>query len=223
MKAICIFSGGLDSISTAAYLKSKGYRLYLLTFNYGQRGEREVEIAKEFATALGEEHKIIDISFMKELYGTSNVLTYNASIPKTFNYSIVAPVRNAVFLTIACAWAFSINAELIVYGAHKGDKNYPDCRKEFAKALELALNLAEEDGIKNGVRTKIEIWSPAMMDWSKRDLIKIGYEILAKDIFKTWSCYDNKEKHCGICESCINRKKAFVDANIKDETDYLNM
>ncbi|GIU70788.1 MAG: 7-cyano-7-deazaguanine synthase [Candidatus Nitrosocaldaceae archaeon] len=223
MKAICIFSGGLDSISTAAYLKEQGYQLYLLTFNYGQRATKEVRVAEEFGNKLGAEHKIIDISFMKELYGKSNVLTYHANIPSKFDYSIVVPVRNAVFLTIASAWAFSINANLLAYGAHKDDKNYPDCRREFAKALEEALNLAEEDGIKQKIREKIEIWSPAIEGFDKKDLISIGYKILGSDIFKSWSCYSDNDKHCGICESCINRKRAFKNAKIKDETDYLNM
>ena len=223
MKAICIFSGGLDSISTASYLKNKGYQLYLLTFNYGQRASNELKVAEEFAKQLGEEQKIIDISFMKELYDKSNILTYNASIPSNFDYSIVVPIRNAVFLTIAGAWAFSIHADMITFGAHIDDKNYPDCRNSFVKALEEALNLGEIDGINRGIRKRISIWSPAIEGLSKKDLVKIGYDLLGKDIFKTWSCYANKSKHCGICESCINRKKAFREADINDETDYLNM
>lgn len=221
MRAVCILSGGIDSVSTAAYLKSKGYDLYLLTFNYGQRASKEIEVAKMFASRLGKEHKVIDISFMNDLYGRSNVLTYNDVMPEGFEYSIVVPIRNVVLLTVACAWAFSIGAKLIAYGAHTSDEPYPDCRTGFAKELEIALNLAEEDGIKNGLRERVEIWSPAIVGWSKSNLIREGYNVFGKDIFKTWSCYLSKDKHCGRCESCNNRKRAFADAGIKDETDYL--
>lgn len=71
---------------------------------------------------------------MKDLYGESNVLTSSKkNIPKSFDYSIVVPVRNAVFLSIGTAWAFTLNASLVAYGAHKGDWHYPDCRPNFAK------------------------------------------------------------------------------------------
>ncbi len=220
MKAVCIFSGGLDSVSTAAYLKHKGYQLYLLTFDYGQRAKHEIIIASEFATMLEAVHKILDISFMKELYGSSNVLTYSASIPSKFDYSIVVPARNAIFLAIASAWAFSIRADIVAYGAHEDDKNYPDCRSEFIDAFEHAINLAEKDGIMQGIRSSIKIWSPAIDGLRKSDLARLGYKLLGSSIFKTWSCYSDGEIHCGICESCRNRKDAFRLASINDETKY---
>jgi 7-cyano-7-deazaguanine synthase len=219
MRAVCIFSGGLDSISIAAYLKDQDYELYLLTFDYGQRSRKELEIAKEFSKILGE-HKVLNINFMKELYGNSNVLTYNKDIPSKFDYSIVVPVRNAIFLTIAGAYAFSINANIIAYGAHKDDNNYPDCRREFILALEESLNLAEIDGIRYNIRNRIKIWSPVLEGLSKADLALIGYKLLGDKIFESWSCYKDTDKHCGVCESCINRRKAFRDAKVYDKTEY---
>jgi 7-cyano-7-deazaguanine synthase len=221
-KAVIVFSGGVDSVCVASYLKPK-YDLYGITFSYGQKANREIIAAKTFAKKFGlKRHKIIDIGFMKELYGDSNVLTSSKrKIPSKFDYSIVVPIRNAVFLSIASAWAFTLNASFVAYGAHTGDNHYPDCRPIFAKKLESAFNQGEIDGINLGIRKNIKIWSPYKDGLSKSDLIQNGFKTLGNSIFKTWSCYSSKEDHCGICESCNNRKIAFQRAGIIDKTKYL--
>ena len=153
--AVCIVSGGLDSICTAAYLtKEKGYDLYMITYVYGQRAKKEVQQAKKFSKVLkAKGHRVIDISFMQNLYGRTNALTDSKQhLPKNFDYSIVVPIRNAIFITIATAWAMSIKANLVAYGAHSGDIHYPDCRPEFIKSIAKTLNLAEVDGILSGLR-----------------------------------------------------------------------
>jgi len=222
-KAIVVFSGGIDSISMCAYLNEK-YELNGISFLYGQKANQEIKKAKAFAKILRlKEHKIVNISFMKELYGNTNVLTSTQkNIPSKFNYSIVVPIRNGIFLSIATAWAFSINASLVAYGAHTGDKNYPDCRPAFSKKLESSFNQGEIDGIKSGIRKKIEIWSPYKAKLSKKQLLKKGYNVLGDSIFNSWSCYKNGKVQCGKCESCNNRKAAFLEAGIKDKTPYLH-
>ena len=221
-KAVIVFSGGVDSVCTASFLKSK-YELYGISFSYGQKADKEIDSAKSFAKKLGlKEHKIVDISFMKKLYGDSNVLTSKKrKIPNKFEYSIVVPIRNAVFLSIASAWAYTLNASLVAYGAHTGDRHYPDCRPKFSKKLESAFNQGEIDGINSGLRKDIKIWSPYREGLSKSDLLKTGVKNLGNTIFNTWSCYASKKFHCGVCESCNNRKAAFEKAGIKDETKYL--
>ena len=222
-KAVIVFSGGLDSVCACTYLKSR-YDLYGISFSYGQRASPEIKSARKFAKILGlKEHKIIDIGFMQDLYGSTNVLTDSKTkLPSKFEYSIVVPIRNAVFLSIATAWAFSLKASLVAFGAHKGDKNYPDCRPSFSKKIQSAFNEGEIDGIKMGVRKAIKIWSPYQKNLAKSDVIKKGYKVLGNSIFKTWSCYSNKKFHCGKCESCNNRKLAFKAAKIKDKTKYMN-
>ena len=221
-KAVIVFSGGIDSVCAVSFLKSR-YELYGITFSYGQKASREITAAKSFAKRLGlKQHKVIDIGFMKELYGDSNVLTSTKrEIPSKFEYSIVVPIRNAVFLSVASAWAFTLSASLVVYGAHTGDKHYPDCRPIFAKKLESAFNQGEIDGINSGLRKRIKIWSPYREGLSKSDLLKAGVKVLGDSIFETWSCYSNKKYHCGVCESCNNRKIAFQKAGIIDQTKYL--
>jgi 7-cyano-7-deazaguanine synthase len=226
--AVCIASGGLDSVCYAAVL-AKDYDIYMLTFAYGQRAKREIDAARYFAKVLNaREHKIVDIGFMKGLYGRSNALTDSRQkLSKDFTQSLVVPVRNAIFITIAGAWAMSMNARVVAYGAHTGDvPHYADCRPEFAKAIAEALNIADIDSIRSGMRQGIEVVSPAVQGMSKAELLRAGHEMLGSKIFKTWSCYSNgvkkagKYMHCGACESCISRKKAFTDAQIDDRTLY---
>ncbi len=221
-KAVVILSGGLDSLCLGAHLSSE-YDLYGITFSYGQRASKELSAARHVGKILKlKEHKVVRIDFMKSLYGQSNVLTSTKKkIPSKFDYSIVAPIRNAIFLSVATAWAFSLRASLVAYGAHTDDKKYPDCRPAFSKKLESALNEGEIDGIRLGLRNKIQIWTPYLAGLSKSTLIRTGYKKFGNNIFKTWSCYSNTALHCGRCESCNNRKLAFLQAKIKDKTRYL--
>ena len=222
LKGVIVFSGGLDSVCTAAYLRNR-YDLYGITFAYGQKASMEVKVAQQFAKLLKfREHKIVDIGFMRDLYQNTNALTNpKMKIPSRFDYSIVAPIRNAIFLSIASAWAFSKEAELVAYGAHIGDRKYPDCRPSFTKLFSRALNEGEIDGIRLGIRKKIKLWSPFMDNLSKSDLLRKGYKELGEQIFKSWSCYANTKIHCGKCESCNNRKLAFLEAKILDKTKYM--
>jgi 7-cyano-7-deazaguanine synthase len=228
--AVCIVSGGLDSVCYAASLAANdGYDLYLLTFAYGQRAQREIERSRYFANMLNaKDHKVADMDFMKSLYNNSNALTDSRQeLSQEFSQSLVVPIRNAVFLTIAAAWAMSINAKVVAYGAHTGDSlHYPDCRPAFVSAMREALNIAESDSILSGLRQQIMILSPAVMGLDKSTLARTGYNILGDKIFHTWSCYSDGIKvdgdyfHCGRCESCINRKNAFTNAQIEDKTEY---
>jgi 7-cyano-7-deazaguanine synthase len=228
-KVVCVVSGGLDSVCTAAYLKKeKKCSLYFLSYIYGQRAKNEVRAAKRFARILKViENHTIDIGFMKQLYSNSNALTNPSQrLPGGFDYSIVVPIRNVVFISIASAWAMSLNATVVAYGAHVGDDHYPDCRPQFIRSITSLLNLAEEDGVQLGKRQRITIWAPVLEGLSKIQLLKIGYSILGDEVFGTWSCYSNGTKvrgnylHCGWCESCINRKVAIRKAGLEDLTKY---
>ncbi len=227
-RAVCIVSGGLDSTCYAALL-ARDYDMYLMTFVYGQRAMREIERARYFAKVLkAKGHEVVDISFMKSLYGSSNALTDSGqTISPRFTQNLVVPARNAVFIAIATAWAMSIGARIVAYGAHTGDAaNYPDCRPAFVKAINKALNLTQSHRIARSQPKEVFVISPAMINLDKSALLEAGHEVLGDRIFRTWSCYSDgvlsgRERiHCGRCESCINRKKAFISARIKDRTKY---
>jgi len=91
----------------------------------------------------------------------------------------------------------------------------------ITKKIESSFYQGEIDGIKSGVRKRIEIWSPYKAKLSKKQLLKKGYDVLGDKIFNTWSCYKNGKVQCGKCESCNNRKAAFLEAGIDDKTHYL--
>ncbi len=214
MKAVCLLSGGLDSAVAAAIAKREGYELYCLSFNYGQIATKEIESAKKIAKALNvKEHRVVDISFLKDIYGqgVTALLDKNMPMPERFEQSVVVPFRNGIFLSIAAGYAAAIGADVIFYGAQKDDaKFYPDCRQDFVSAISQAIS--------SGTETKLTVRDP-LGDKTKAEVIKLGVE-LGVPLELTWSCYLDGELHCGRCESCRNRKCAFEEAGIKDPTIY---
>jgi 7-cyano-7-deazaguanine synthase len=230
-KAVCIVSGGLDSICAAAYIsRVKKFEIYIINFTYGQKATNESSLAEDFANMLSaKDYQFVDIGFMKNFYGGNNVLTEDtAGLPSTFRPSIIVPIRNAIFITISTAWALSIGAKMVCFGAHMGDRSYPDCRPSFVRSISRSLNLADSDSIKDKSRQKVSVWCPALSGIDKACLLKIGHQILGDALFRTWSCYSNgvtrkgetQSRQCGVCESCLNRKNAFKRAGIEDRTFY---
>ena len=212
MKAVVILSGGLDSVTVLYWAQAQGYDVYALTFLYGQKAELEIKRAKEFTSKLGLTHKIIDLSALKEIYiGVTSLVDSNIEVTSEFTAPIIVPFRNGVFISIAVAYADSIGAERIFYGAQGGDvANYPDCRREFYKAFEKAAQL--------GTERSIEIDAP-FGNIAKSTIISKAVE-LRVPLERTWSCYNQGPVHCGICESCINRRRGFADAGVIDPTKY---
>ena len=125
--------------------------------------------------------------------------------------STVVPNRNMILLSLAGGHALSIGFDTIAYAAHAGDHTiYPDCRPEFANAMETVLNLAD--------------WAPLRLhrpfvNLKKQDLVKLGHKMGAP-LNETWSCYAGRDLHCGKCGTCVERKEAFSLANIPDPTKY---
>jgi len=211
-KCVVVLSGGPDSAVVAYWAKKDGYELYPITFNYGQIAVKETASAQKIAESLGAKTKIVDLSALKEVFGDVTSLC-NANIPLTAEFSqpIIVPFRNAIFLSVAVSYAVSVGANKIFYGAHGSDEPfYPDCRREFYETFEKAAQL--------GTGEHISIQAP-FSEKRKSEVIKKGAE-LGVPFELTWSCYTNAEKHCGNCESCVNRKKAFQEAGSTDLTKY---
>jgi len=227
MKVVAVISGGIDSIGYAAIWKKKHKcKIYPLIFNYGQKATKEIDKAKMLCLKLQfEEPLIIDILPLKQIWKQKQLTDENINVKEKYEPSVVVPLRNAIFLTIASAYAKSMGAKYVIYGAHlddvkinekTGEPLYPDCTVEFAKLLERALNKGHFK------KAKIKIYSPAREHYSKSKLLILSYSTIGDLIFETWSCYLSGKFHCGKCESCINRQKAFKKAGIKDKTIYLN-
>jgi 7-cyano-7-deazaguanine synthase len=211
-KCVIVLSGGPDSATVAYWAKAQGYQIYPITFNYGQIALKETESARKISEKLGTTTKIIDLSALKEIFSSVTSLC-NIDIPLTTEFSapIIVPFRNAIFLSAATAYAVTVGAIKIFYGAQGSDEPfYPDCRREFYEAFEKAARL--------GTCEEITIKAP-FSGGKKSDLIREGAK-LGVPFELTWSCYCGGSDHCGKCESCVNRKKAFQEAGVADPTKY---
>lgn len=225
-KAASTISGGIDSISYAVLWKSRGYTIYPVVFDYGQKGRKEVEVAKRICKALEfEEPLVLNVSSLKNVWFRTQLLDELMRVEKDYSPTVVVPIRNVVFLAIACAYALSIEADIVTYGAHlnditargdTGEPLYPDCHPNVALMLEEIVKIAH---FPVGTK-KLEIWSPAREGFTKTQNLRRGYELLGDLIYETWSCYLSNSAHCGVCESCINRHRAFIEAEIPDKTRY---
>ena len=211
-KCVVVLSGGPDSATVAYWAKKQGYEIYPITFKYGQIAIKETESAQKIAESLGVNTKIIDLSALKDIFSGVTSLC-NTDIPLTAEFSqpIIVPFRNAIFLSAAVAYAVTVGAKKIYYGAQGSDEPfYPDCRREFYQAFEKAARL--------GTCEEISIQAP-FSRMKKPELFKAGAE-LGMPFELTWSCYLDGAKHCGKCESCVNRKKAFREAGVLDPSKY---
>ncbi len=211
-KCVVVLSGGPDSTVVAYWAKRHGYDLHCLSFRYGQIAEKETECARAIAKTLDAPIKVIDLSSLRDIFaGITSLCDLNIALTSDFSQPIVVPFRNAIFLSVAVSYAASIGTEKIFYGAHGSDAaNYPDCRVEFYKSMEQTARL--------GTELEIEINAP-FSGASKAELLKKGKE-LGVPVEMTWSCYLDAQEHCGVCESCVNRKAAFKQARIIDPTKY---
>ncbi len=212
-KCIVVLSGGPDSAVVAYWAKKQGYKVHALTFKYGQIAEKEVKHATLIAEKLCISIKTVDLGSLKDIFaGVTALCDKNIELTSTFTQPIIVPFRNAIFLSVAVAYAVSIGAAEVFYGAQGSDETfYPDCRKEFYESFENAARL--------GTGAEIRIEAP-FNNLQKSEVIRVGMH-LGVPFELTWSCYRGKEKHCGTCESCVNRKNAFKHAKISDPTEYI--
>ena len=217
-KAIVLLSGGLDSTTALYFAKSQGFdELYAITFLYGQKHDKELKSAQAVAKTVGvKEHEIVNL-LLNQWHGCSltdpdmDVKDGNAErqdIPDTY-----VPARNMVFLSVAASWADALDITDIFIGVSEVDySGYVDCREEFIKAMEQAVNLGTVLGAEK--KQHITIHAP-FMHMTKADEVKLG-ERLGVDFGLTWTCYRGGDKPCGTCDSCLLRAKAFAEAGVED-------
>ena len=215
-KVVVIYSGGMDSYTALHKAIKQGLTPYALTFDYGQRHIKEIDVARGVCQELGINHKIIDISAINQLIGGSS-LTDNSIEVAEGHYqeenmkSTVVPNRNMILLSLAIGYAVSIGAEQVYYGAHSGDHAiYPDCRPEFVAKMNEVAAIANYE--------KTEIFSP-YLNTDKIGILKDGLA-MGLDYSKTWTCYNGREKACGKCGSCVERLEAFSANGLSDPIAY---
>ena len=223
--AVVLLSGGLDSATTLAVARERGFACHALTFDYGQRHRFELEAAERVARALGAvEHRVVRIDLSAEAgFGTS-ALTDRIDVPKDRGDDGTVPVtyvpgRNTIFLSIALARAEVLGAFDLFLGVNAVDySGYPDCRPEFIQAFERTANLATVAAAEG--RGKFTIHAP-LIRMSKADIIRTGLA-LDVDYSLTHSCYDPGPDGtaCGRCDSCRLRLRGFREAGAKDPLSY---
>lgn len=217
MKAIVLFSGGLDSTTALYVARRDGRHPVCLSIHYGQLHERELASAKKISSHLGFEHWIIPISLP---WGGSALTDASLSVPKGRGESEIAqgipvtyvPARNSIFLALATSLAETKGADAIYFGANALDySGYPDCRPEFIEAFETVIRRGTQAGSEGRA---IQVMAP-LLRLSKKDIVRLAAE-LGVPFEWTWSCYEGKEFPCGTCDSCILRAKGFREAGIED-------
>ncbi len=212
MKCVLILSGGVDSSTLLFHLLDRGYEVYALTFFYGQRHRKEIEAAKRIAEYAGVEHRVVDISAIRDLIA-AGALTGGEPVPKTFYTDetqrvTIVPNRNMILLSIAVGYAVKIKAGEVFYAAHKSDYSiYPDCRKEFVKAFDAAVYLAN-------IWNPVEVRAP-FVDMTKAEIVALGLK-LGVPYELTWSCYEGGDRPCLSCGTCLERTEAFLLNNARD-------
>ena len=211
MKAIIIYSGGLDS--TTLLHEYRDSIALALTFDYGSKhNAREIEFARLNCERLGIPHCVISLDFIRDHF-KSDLLLSGGEIPEGHYAednmkSTVVPFRNGIMLSIAIGLAESNDLDTVLIANHAGDHTiYPDCRPEFIEAMDAAAS----SGTFNGVR----IVSP-YCNITKRDIALRGRD-LGVDFSLTYSCYKGGDKHCGKCGTCVERKEALEGF---DPTEY---
>lgn len=222
MKALVLFSGGVDSTTCLAMAIDKygKDKVVALSISYGQKHVKEIEASDKIAEYYGVEHISIDLSKIFEYSDCSLLSSSDKEIPKdTYEnqlkgtgglpVSTYVPFRNGLFLSSAAAIALSKDCDVIYYGAHGDDaagNAYPDCSEEFNRAM--------GDAVYIGSGKQLRIYAP-FVNKPKSDVVaeglklKVPYEL-------TWSCYEGKDKPCGVCGTCIDRRKAFEANGIKE-------
>lgn len=220
-RAVVLLSGGLDSATAFAAARAEGFECYALSFDYGQRHDRELESARRVAAALGaKEHLVLRLD-LRAIGGSA--LTADIPVPKGRSGEAIGtgipvtyvPARNTIFLSHALAWAEVLESQDIFIGVNVQDSSgYPDCRPEYIEAFERMANLATKAGVEG--RSRLRIHTP-LISLTKGQIVRRGAEF-GVDFALTWSCYEPQPdgRACGLCDSCLLRRKGFAEAGLRD-------
>ncbi|MCP5243809.1 MAG: 7-cyano-7-deazaguanine synthase QueC [Burkholderiales bacterium] len=221
-KAVVLLSGGLDSATTLAIAKDRQFDCYALSIDYGQRHESELNAAGNVASAIGvADHKIISVDL--SAFGGSALTDSSIAVPAAGETTGIpatyVPARNTIMLSLALAWAETLNCCDIFTGVNAVDySGYPDCRPEFILAFEKMANLATKAAVEGN---KLTIHAP-LINLPKKDIILTGLA-LGVDYSLAVSCYqaDEAGRACGVCDSCRIRRDGFEAAGVNDVTLYM--
>ncbi len=219
-KSIVLLSGGMDSLVCAGIAMNESKDVSFVHMNYGQktstRERQSFEEIADFYKIPTEKRKIIDMTFLKQIGGSSltdesiKVKNYQGDskeIPDSY-----VPFRNSIILSLAVSWAEVIGATRLFIGANFEDSpGYPDCRPSYYHAFNKVI----QEGTK---ASNIRIETP-VINMKKKDIVLTG-QSLGVPWQSSWSCYQSTDKACGQCDSCALRLRGFKEAGIIDPITY---
>ena len=216
--AVVAVSGGMDSCVTAA-IANENYRLAFAHINYGQRTEkRELKAFNDIADFFEVKRRlVIDFTHLSKIGGSSltdnNIKVSKADLDNKEIPTSYVPFRNANILSACVSWTEVLNAKAVFIGAvYEDSSGYPDCKPEFFSAFEKMAEVGTKPG------TKIKIETPVIL-FSKAEIVTKGFELNAP-LHLTWSCYQNEDVACGVCDSCALRLRGFEQAGFIDPIKY---
>jgi 7-cyano-7-deazaguanine synthase len=219
-KAVVIHSGGMDSTTLLYLLRSWGYDIVALSFDYGQRHGTELSYAVRTCMKLGIQHQVVDLRSVGPLLSGSALTDDSVPVPhghyaaETMRATVV-PNRNMIMLSIAIGVGVTEKARIVAIGVHAGDHAiYPDCRPVFMRQLNYAALIGNESFVANDFHLEAPF-----VNRSKADIAWIG-DYLGVPWKDTWSCYEGGALHCGKCGTCVERIEAFQLAGVTDPTKY---
>lgn len=222
-RAVLLVSGGLDSATTLAIARERGFVCHALSVDYGQRHRAELDAARKVALALGAaEHRVVRVDLSG--WGGSALTDANIRVPTEASEGIpvtYVPARNTIMLSLALGWAEVLKADAIFCGANAVDySGYPDCRPEYFAAFQHMARLATKIGVEGAA---IQIETP-IIGLSKAGIIAEGLR-LGIDYSGTVSCYqaDDSGRACGRCDACRLRREGFERAGVADPTRYTSV
>ncbi|MBI5215689.1 MAG: 7-cyano-7-deazaguanine synthase QueC [Ignavibacteriae bacterium] len=217
--AIVLVSGGMDSCVTAA-IAHQEFEMAFLHLNYGQRTERrELKSFNDIADFYSVKKRlVVDVQHLKHIGGSSltddTMAVQQADLERKEIPTSYVPFRNANILSIAVSWGEILGAKKIFIGAVEEDSSgYPDCRREFYDAFNQVIKLGTK------AETNLEIVTP-VISMKKFEIVKRGNELNAP-LHLSWSCYQNEEIACGVCDSCALRLRGFQLAGVVDPITYV--
>lgn len=222
MKALVLFSGGLDSTTCLALAVERygAENVLALSVSYGQKHTKELEAARAVAAYYGVRLQTLDLAAIfadsdcSLLKGSSQEIpkeSYAEQLSETDGapVSTYVPFRNGLFLSSAASVALSNGCSVIYYGAHADDaagNAYPDCSQEFNDAINTAIFLG------SGKQLRVEA---PFVGKTKADVVAEGLRLNAP-YHLTWSCYEGGERPCGLCGTCRDRAAAFAANGVSD-------
>jgi 7-cyano-7-deazaguanine synthase len=221
VKAVVLLSGGLDSATVLAMARTEGRECLALTVVYGQRHHIELEASRRVAAAIGvAEHVVYPLDL--RVFGAS-ALTADIDVPKDAVDApgipiTYVPARNTIFLALALGYAEAREADEIWIGVNALDySGYPDCRPDFISAFQHVIFTGTRSGVE---QQKPRLVAP-LLHMTKADIIRHGTN-LGVHYGITHSCYDPAAdgRACGHCDSCVLRRRGFVEAGVVDPTAY---